>query len=179
MCFRSSWCIACTMLKSNLANSSKVVFISRLLPYTSINHLASSLSILQCNGSSNAWSTSKPRLSSILFITLYFRWSLRILAVKPRASSKIVSPRVERKDASYKYNIPFASKQRLGLKLPRSSLNLLKLSVFNQHFKSIRNDILTNFYNLIDRRDKHILYWLIFRILLYNLQSINIYSYKS
>ena len=51
---RFSWCTACTILKSTLASSSKIGFMSGPFSYTSMNHLASNLRILQCSGSSKA-----------------------------------------------------------------------------------------------------------------------------
>ena len=129
---KSSWCVACTMLKSNLASSSKVGFMPSLLAYISINHLASNLGILQCSGILREWLTSMERCWA-LFLLMN---SPRCLVVKSLACSKTFSPSTKRYDASYKYNIPLVSSQRCALKFPNSSLKLLKSSAINQEYIS-------------------------------------------
>ena len=122
--FRSSWWVACTMLKSNSASSSKIVFMSSLLLYISMNHLASNLSILQCSGTFKEWLTKAERFLSLFFLTYTFRCFVE----NSLASSKIFSFSIERNEASYKDSIPFVSSQRHALKFPLSSMKLLKTS---------------------------------------------------
>ena len=105
-CFRSSWCIACTMLKSNLASSNNTGSISVLVSYTLMNQLDSNLSILQASGSSKAWLTIFERYSEGLHFSTYFS---RFLVVKSLASSKILSPSTKKYEASYRNSIPFKS----------------------------------------------------------------------
>ena len=114
------------MLKSSFASSSKIGFMSSLFLYTSINHLASTLDILQCSGSSKAWLTMIERFRSLFWLIN----SWRCFFESSLASSKIFSPSNERNEASYKDRIPLVSSQRYPLKLP-SSMKLSKTSALS------------------------------------------------
>ncbi|KAJ6291795.1 hypothetical protein OIU76_023809 [Salix suchowensis] len=94
------------MLKSNLASSNKIGSISVLVSYTLMNQLASNLSILQAIGSSKAWLTNFERYSEELHFLTYFS---RFFVVKSLASSKMLSPSINKCEASYRYNIPLRS----------------------------------------------------------------------
>ena len=125
--FRSSWCPDCTMLKSSLASSSKVGFMSFVFAYASMNHLVSNLSVLQWSGSSNACLANISRFSS--FLCCCWMYSLRFFIVKSLASSKILSSSIEWYEASYRERIPSMSSLKLALNLPASSsLKPLKTS---------------------------------------------------
>ena len=115
------------MLKSNSASSSKIGYMSFLVLYMSMNHLASNLSILQCSGSSKVWFIIAARFLSLFWLI----YSSRCFVEKSFASSKIFSPYIERNEASYSDSIPLVSSQRHALKLPLSSLKLLKTSAIS------------------------------------------------
>ena len=95
------------------------------LSYISMNHLASNLCIFQCKGSFKAFLT----ISTLRSSSLVSMYSLRLLIAKHFAASKMLSPSVDKNEASYKDNIPLVSSERHTLKFPVSSLNALKTSV--------------------------------------------------